>query len=57
MLSQTNKQTKVRAVEIVADYKPDNERMMQALMLVLDLDDSVPAGEHEDAICLSDSVS
>ncbi len=44
-------------VEVVAEYAPDTERMLQALMLVLDLDDFLPVSDHEDAICVSDSVS
>jgi hypothetical protein len=56
-LSETTRQTKVRAVEVVAEYKPDEERMLEALMLVLGIDaDSLPAAEHEDAIRV-DSVS
>lgn len=53
-MSERNKPT----VDIVAEYKPDNDRMLQALMLILDLDaDALPAGEHEDALDRSDSVS
>lgn len=53
-MSERNKPT----VEILAEYRPDNDRMLQALMLVLDLDaDALPAGEHEDALDHSDAVS
>ena len=51
-MSERNKPT----VEILAEYRPDNDRMLQALMLVLDLD-ALPAGEHEDALDHSDAVS
>lgn len=45
-------------MEILAEYRPDNDCMLQALMLVLDLDaDALPAGEHEDALDHSDAVS
>ena len=52
-MSERNKPT----VEILAEYRPDNDRMLQALMLVLDLDaDALPAGENEDVLDHSDSV-
>jgi hypothetical protein len=56
VLREVGSQTKVRAVEVVAEYKPDAERMLQALMLILDIDD-LPASENEDALHLSDSIS
>lgn len=47
----------MRSVEVVAEYRPDDKRMIDALMLVLDIDaDLLPAGEHEDAIRV-DSIS
>jgi len=56
-LSESTRQSKVQTVEVTADYSPDTERMLQALMLVLDLDDVLPVAEHEDAFYVSDSVS
>ena len=56
-LSESTRQSKVQTVEVTADYSPDTERMLQALMLVLDLDDVLPVAEHEDAVYVSDSVS
>jgi hypothetical protein len=43
-------------VEVIAEYAPDPERMLQALMLVLDLDD-LSETDYEDAVCVSDFVS
>lgn len=44
-------------MEVVAEYKPDDRRMIEALMLVLGIDDNTqPAEEHEDAIRV-DSIS
>ena len=52
-MSERNKPT----VEIFAEYRPDNDRMLQALMLILGLDaDALPAGENEEALDHSDAV-
>ena len=58
-MRERGKQIKVRSVEVVAEYKPDEKRMLEALMLVLALDDeslSPEDLEHADAIRI-DSVS
>ncbi|HUE83336.1 MAG TPA: hypothetical protein VMM84_14575 [Pyrinomonadaceae bacterium] len=45
------------APEIVAEYSPDAGRMLEALALALDFDLSLIEVTHEDAECVSDSVS
>jgi hypothetical protein len=44
-------------VEVVAEYRPDDERALQALLLLLGIEgEPPPADEHSDAISV-ESVS
>ena len=43
-------------VEIVAEFAPDVERMMRALMIVLEIED-LPPLENDDTLTISESVS
>jgi hypothetical protein len=54
-LNTAQGKSKVR-IEIRAEYKPDSEAMLQALMIALDLD-PVSKDEEDDLPVISESVS